>query len=42
MLTGVSSREQLEHLPVDERPTEIAANAEELAAALDRLGGSSL
>jgi HAD superfamily hydrolase (TIGR01450 family) len=42
MLTGVSSREQLEHLPVDQRPTEIAANAEELAAALDRLGGSSL
>jgi HAD superfamily hydrolase (TIGR01450 family) len=39
MLTGVSSREQLEHLPPDQRPTEIAANAEELAAALDRLAG---
>jgi HAD superfamily hydrolase (TIGR01450 family) len=39
MLTGVSSREQLEHVPPDQRPTEIAANAQELAAALDRLAG---
>ena len=39
MLTGVSSREQLDKLPADQRPTEVAANAEELAAALDRLAG---
>jgi 4-nitrophenyl phosphatase len=39
MLTGVSSREQLEHLPAEQHPTEIAGNAEELAAALDRLAG---
>jgi HAD superfamily hydrolase (TIGR01450 family) len=37
MLTGVTTREQLDALPADQRPTEIAANAEELAAALDRL-----
>jgi 4-nitrophenyl phosphatase len=39
MLTGVTSRAQLEALPVDEQPTAVAADAAELAAALDRLGG---
>ena len=38
MLTGVAGREGLDALGADERPTEVAANAEELAAALDRLG----
>jgi HAD superfamily hydrolase (TIGR01450 family) len=37
MLTGVTTREQLEALPADERPTEIAADAAGLAAALERL-----
>jgi HAD superfamily hydrolase (TIGR01450 family) len=37
MLTGVAGREQLDGLPVNERPTAVAANAEELAAALERL-----
>ena len=39
MLTGVTTREQLDGLPDEQHPTEIAANAEELAAALDRLAG---
>ncbi len=39
MLTGVSPREQLDRLAADQRPTEVAANAEELAAALERLAG---
>jgi len=37
MLTGVTTRAQVEALPPQERPTAIAADAAELAAALDRL-----
>jgi ribonucleotide monophosphatase NagD (HAD superfamily) len=39
MLTGVSTRQELEALPDHQRPTEVAADADELAAALDRLDG---
>ena len=39
MLTGVTTRDQVEALPVDEGPTAIAADAGELAAALDALDG---
>ena len=39
MLTGVSTREQVDALPKDERPDAIAADAAELAAALERLSG---
>ena len=39
MLTGVATRAEVDALPDDERPTAVAANAEELAAALDRLAG---
>jgi glycerol-1-phosphatase len=38
MLTGVSTREQLAALRPDERPTAVAADADELAAAIDALG----
>jgi len=41
MLTGVTGREQLDALPLDERPTEVAADAAELAAALDRLAAGT-
>jgi phosphoglycolate/pyridoxal phosphate phosphatase family enzyme len=37
MLTGVSTEAELDALPADERPTEVATNADELAAALERL-----
>jgi ribonucleotide monophosphatase NagD (HAD superfamily) len=37
MLTGVTTRAQLSSLPPDERPTEIAEDADGLAAALERL-----
>jgi phosphoglycolate/pyridoxal phosphate phosphatase family enzyme len=37
MLTGVATRAQVEALPASERPTEIAADAADLARALDRL-----
>jgi len=37
MLTGISTAAQFAALPRSQRPTEVAANAEELAAALDRL-----
>jgi HAD superfamily hydrolase (TIGR01450 family) len=37
MLTGVATREEAEALPADARPTAIAADAAELAAALARL-----
>jgi HAD superfamily hydrolase (TIGR01450 family) len=37
MLTGVAGREQLDALPADQRPTAVAANAQELAAVLERL-----
>jgi glycerol 3-phosphatase-2 len=36
MLTGISTAAQLAALPAAERPTEVAADADELAAALDR------
>lgn len=42
MLTGVSTRAQVEALPADQRPDEIAADAVELAAALDRLAGTGI
>jgi 4-nitrophenyl phosphatase len=38
MLTGVTTRDQVGALPAGEGPTAIAADAEELAAALDALG----
>jgi 4-nitrophenyl phosphatase len=38
MLTGVTTRDQVEALPAAEQPLAIAADAAELAAALDRLG----
>jgi HAD superfamily hydrolase (TIGR01450 family) len=40
MLTGITKRAELEGLSPAERPTEIAADAAELASALDRLGGA--
>jgi HAD superfamily hydrolase (TIGR01450 family) len=40
MLTGVTSRESAEALPDTERPTRIAADASELAAALADLAGA--
>ena len=39
MLTGVTPREQLDGLAADQRPTEVAANADELRVALERLAG---
>jgi 4-nitrophenyl phosphatase len=39
MLTGVSTQEQLDGLPPDERPDAVAETAEELAEVLDRLAG---
>ena len=39
MLTGVSTRAEVEALPTERRPTAVAADAAELAAALDRLAG---
>lgn len=39
MLTGVTRREQVEALPSDERPTALAADADELADALEALAG---
>jgi phosphoglycolate/pyridoxal phosphate phosphatase family enzyme len=40
MLTGVTTREQLDALPLESRPTEVATDAGELAAALDRLASA--
>ena len=37
MLTGVTTRAQIDALPVAERPTAVAADATELAAILERL-----
>ena len=37
MLTGVTTRAEVEALPVDQQPTAVAADAAELAAALERL-----
>lgn len=39
MLTGVTTRSQVEAIPAHERPTAVAADAAELATILDRLGG---
>ncbi len=39
MLTGVATREQVDALPAHERPIAVAADAGELAAALDALAG---
>jgi HAD superfamily hydrolase (TIGR01450 family) len=39
MLTGVTTREQVDALPPDQRPTAVAADADELAAALNALAG---
>jgi glycerol-1-phosphatase len=41
MLTGIAGREQLDALPADQRPSAVAANAEELAAVLERLAGDA-
>jgi HAD superfamily hydrolase (TIGR01450 family) len=41
MLTGVTGRDKLDALPEGERPTEVAADASELASALDRLAASN-
>ena len=38
MLTGVTTRAEVDALPADRQPTAIAADAAELAAILDRLG----
>jgi ribonucleotide monophosphatase NagD (HAD superfamily) len=40
MLTGVSTRAQVAALSAADQPTEIAADAAELATALDRLAGA--
>ncbi len=40
MLTGVTRPEQLDGLADDDRPTAVARDADELAAALDRLAGA--
>ena len=37
MLTGVTTRAELDAAPADRRPTAVAADADELAAVLDRL-----
>ena len=39
MLTGITKRDQIETLAERDRPTEVAADAAELAAALERLAG---
>ena len=39
MLTGISTADQVEALSEAERPDEVAADAAELAAAIDRLAG---
>jgi hypothetical protein len=39
MLTGVATREQVDALPAEERPTAVAADAGELAVALTALAG---
>ena len=40
MLTGVSTRAEVEALPADQQPTAVAADAAELAAALERLAAA--
>jgi 4-nitrophenyl phosphatase len=39
LLTGVTTREQLDKLAREDRPTEVAGDAAELAAVLERLAG---
>jgi ribonucleotide monophosphatase NagD (HAD superfamily) len=39
MLTGVTTRAQVDALPADKRPTAVAADAAELAAVLETLAG---
>ena len=39
MLTGISTADQVEALSEAERPDAVAADAAELAAAIDRLAG---
>jgi ribonucleotide monophosphatase NagD (HAD superfamily) len=39
MLTGVSTRDELDALPADKQPTAVAADAVGLAAALDAMAG---
>ncbi len=39
LMTGVTTREQLEELAPGDRPTEVAGDAAELAAVLERLAG---
>ena len=41
MLTGVTTRDQVEALPADEQPMTVAVDAAGLAAALDALAGSA-
>jgi ribonucleotide monophosphatase NagD (HAD superfamily) len=41
MLTGITTRAQVAALPAALQPTEIAVDAAELAAALDRLAAST-
>jgi len=42
MLTGITTRAQVEAMPADLRPTEIAADAAELARVLDRLADADV
>ena len=41
MLTGVTTRAEVTALPADQQPTAVAADAAELAAALERLAGEA-
>jgi ribonucleotide monophosphatase NagD (HAD superfamily) len=41
MLTGITTRDEVDALPADRRPDQVAANAEELAAALESISGFS-
>jgi 4-nitrophenyl phosphatase len=41
MLTGVTSREQADALPLDQRPTAIAADADELRQVLERMAAET-
>ena len=40
-LTGITTRDEVDALPADRRPDQVAANAEELAAALESISGFS-
>jgi hypothetical protein len=40
MLTGISKRHQIDSLAAADRPTEVAADAAELASVLERMAGS--